>query len=401
MKGGESNLRTVSKVFSVLLAVFFIWNIVLYFLNRDTTEIVTYGSIRDVISCEGQIIKEEILVKAPADGVLQPYLIDCEKSGNNMMIAAILSGETNEDSKKQLTVLKSRITSLEDVMSKTNFEEDAYSIDISMADKIEQVIAYSGGGDFSKVSQYKNDIIKLLDKRSVVVNSNGEQLLNRLNEEKKSLEAKLGNLINEVEAPTSGIFSAKLDGLEEKYTPDNLDALTLDALNEIKKTKPYKLDNVSKGDNVCKIINNFNWYLAVAIDKKQLGDIKEGENLKIAFLDVGGETANAIVYKILKEEKGKHIVIFNLNRDVSGILSRRSVSIDIIRKTYEGFKIPIGALVYKDGVTGVYVVNGGEKTFKPIEVLYHNEHYLIAKEDNQKENALLLYDNVVVNGDLK
>lgn len=394
-------MRKTSKVLSVLLAIFFIWNVFLYFTNRDSVEMVTYGSIRDVISCEGQIIKDETLVKAPAAGMLQPYLTDCEKAGNGMAVAAILSGETNEDSKKSLTVLKSRISALKAVMEKNSFEEDVYSVDASLSAQISQIINYSANGEITRVADYKNDMIKLLDERSVIVNSNGDEILKRLDDKKKELEVSLGNLINEVISPDSGIFSAKLDGLEEKYTPENIDKLTLKALDEIKKTKPYKMSNVAKGDNVCKIINNFNWYLAVAIDKKQLGDIKEGSVLRIAFRDADGEVANALVHKILEEESGKHIVVFHLNRDVKGILSRRSVSIDIIRNTYKGFKIPMGALVYEDGVTGVYVVKGGERIFTPVEVLYHNENYLIAKEDNQKENALLLYDSVAVNGDMK
>ncbi len=361
---------------------------------------VTYGTIRDVISCEGQIIKEEVLIKAPADGVLQPYLTDCEKAAKNGSVAAILSGETDEDSKSKLTVLQSRITSLEETLDGGNFDDDIIAIDSAVSDKINAVIAYSGNGSFTKVSDYKEDIIKLLDKR-VCVSGDGKNLLKTLNEEKKALEVSLGNLINEVISPTSGVFSARMDGLEEKYTPENLGTLTLSALDEIKKTKPYKASKVSKGDAVCKVMNNFSWYLAVAIDKKEAAEMKKGDSIKISFRDAEGEIATAVVHDILEEESGKNIVIFNLNRDVGGILSRRSVSIDIIKSVYEGFKIPLGALVYENDKTGVYVVNSGEKVFTPIEVLYHNENYLIAKEDNSQEGALLLYDSVAVNGDMK
>lgn len=393
-------MRTVSKILSAVLALFFIWNVYFYFANRDTTEIVTYGSIRDMISVEGQIIKEELPVKAPADGVLQPYLTDCEKAGKETAIAAILSGETDENSKKRLTELGSRIASLEETLESRAFE-DVMALDTSISDQVNQVIAYSGNGNFTRVSEYKNDIIKLLDKRSCATNDNGKEILKTLNEEKKELEVSLGNLINEVIAPSSGVFSARLDGLEEKYTPQNLGDLTLSSLEEIKKTKPYKMSKVSKGDNVLKIINNFSWYLAVAIDKKEVEEIEKGDSMRISFRDAGGEIANATVYDILDEESGKNIVIFHLNRDVGGILSRRNVSIDIIKRTWEGFKLPLGALVYENEQTGVYVINGGEKIFKPIEVLYHNENYLIAKEDNSLEGGLLLYDTVAVNGDVK
>lgn len=361
---------------------------------------VTYGTIRDVISCEGQIIKEEVIIKAPADGVLQPYLTDCEKAAKNGNVAAILSGETDESAKSKLTVLQSRISSLEEELGGGNFDDDIIAIDSAVSDKINAVIAYSGNGSFAKVSDYKNDIIKLLDKR-VCISGDGKNLLKTLNEEKKALEVSLGNLINEVTSPKSGVFSARMDGLEEKYTPENLGTLTLSALDEIKKTKPYKASKVSKGDAVCKVMNNFSWYLAVAIDKKEVAEMKKGDNMRISFRDAEGEIANAVIYDILEEESGKNIVIFNLNRDIGGILSRRSVSIDIIKSVYEGFKIPLGALVYENDKTGVYVVNSGEKVFTPIEVLYHNDNYLIAKEDNSQEGALLLYDSVAVNGDMK
>ena len=393
-------MRNVSKICSALLLVFFIWNIYFYFSNRDTTEMVTLGTISDMISCEGQIIKDETLIKASADGMLQPYLTDCEKAGKDMAVAAILSGETDENSKKELTVLQSRIASLEEAMENRGFDDDVIALDTSVSEKINQIIAYSAGGSFTKVSEYKNDIVKLLDKRSSAGGS-GNSVLKELNEEKKLLEAKLGNLINEVIAPESGIFSARLDGLEEKYTPENIGSLTLAALDEIKKTKPYKLSKVSKGDNVCKVINNFSWYLAVALDKKEAAELKKGDVMKISFRDAEGEIASAGIYEILEEESGKNIVIFNLNRDIGGVLSRRSVSIDIIKSTYSGFKLPIGALVYENGQTGVYVIHGSEKRFTPIEVLYHNDNYLIAKENNNRENALLLYDSVAVSGDVK
>lgn len=394
-------MRKAAKVLSVLLALFFIWNIFIYFTNRNTVTYVTRGSISDIISCEGQIIKDEVLVAAPADGVLQPYLSDCEKAGKGNSVAAILNGETNEGARKKLTVLKSRISSLEDALKNKNFEEDVVSIDSVVTDTLNKVIAYSAGGKQTKVSEYKETIIKQLDRRSAVVNSDGNELLGRLKDEQKQLEASLGNLINEVYAPQSGVFSARLDGLEGKYGSDSIDTLKCSDLDIIKNTKPSKIGKVSKGDNVFKIINNFEWYVAVALTKDEIGGMKEGDYVKISFRDADSETVSAYVHKILEEENGKRIATFKVNKDVSGILSRRNVSIDIIRKTYEGFKLPLGALVFEEGKAGVYVVNGSSRVFKQIEVLYHNENYIIAKEDSKFANPLLLYDNVEVNGDIK
>ena len=69
-------MRKLTRVLSVFVIIFFIWNIYIYFTSRDTSELAVRGSISDSISCEEQIIKTETLVAAPADGVLQPYLAE-------------------------------------------------------------------------------------------------------------------------------------------------------------------------------------------------------------------------------------------------------------------------------------------------------------------------------------
>ena len=390
-------MRTVSRIAAVLLSVFLIWNIYLYLSNRDTTELARYGSIRDVISCEGCLIKNETLVSAPADGVLQPYIPECKRTGKDMTVAAILSGGADEASRKQLTVIKSRIISLEDAMKNKGFDDDAISIDGAINDNIKQIIKNASAGKMTRVEDYKNRIILLSDKKNAS-GGRGDEILAKLREEQKTLESKLGNLINEISAPCSGVFSARLDGLEETLTPGNIETLTVSDLDRYKKVKTLIQSKVLRGENVFKIIDNFNWYLAVALSLEQTDGMQVGDRVKISFRDADGETADAAVSSIGDEENGKRVVTFELNRDIQDILGKRRVSIDIIRRTYDGFKLPTAALAYENGTTGVYVLNGTSKVFKPCDVVFHNEEYMIIKEDNAKEDALLLYDNVIISG---
>lgn len=391
-------MRTVSRIAAILLSVFLIWNIYLYLTNRDTTELARYGSIRDIISCDGYLIKSETLVASPADGVLQPYIPDCKRAGKDMTVAAILSGEADEASRKQLTVIKSRITSLEDAMKNKGFEDDAISIDGAINENIKQIIKSSASGKMTKVEDYKNKIILLSDKKSAS-GGRGDEILAKLREDQKTLESKLGNLINEVAAPCSGVFSARLDGLEETLTPDSIQGLTVSELDSFKKVKAQTQSKVQRGENVFKIIDNFNWYLAVVLSDEQTDGMQIGDIVRISFRDADGEVANAAISNIGDDENGKRVVAFALNRDIQGVLGRRRVSIDIIRRTYEGFKLPTAALAYENGTTGVYVINGAAKVFKPCEVTFHNEEYMIIKEDNSREDALLLYDTVVISGE--
>ena len=161
-------MRSVSKVAAVLLSVFLVWNLVVYFRNRDTQELAKMGSIKEQITATGWLIKNETLVVAPADGVLQPYISDCEKTGSYMDIAAILSGETDEAARAQLTVINSRISSLRDALNNPDFENDLIGLDDSIDTNISRIIKSSSQGKMTSVASYKNEIIRLIDKRRAV-----------------------------------------------------------------------------------------------------------------------------------------------------------------------------------------------------------------------------------------
>ena len=392
-------MRTAVKIVTVLLVVFLIWNIYVYIFGKDTTTLAVVGTISDYVSAEGHLIKNETLIKAPSDGVLQPYVSDCEKVGKGMTMAAVLSGETDEAARSQMTEIKSRISALEDSLANgDSFKDDILSIDASIDENISDIVKYASRGKMINIKHFKNEIIMLSDRRNTVIGDNGQQILSSLKAQKLELESRLGNIINEIRAPVSGVFTARTDGLEEKLMPSRLDEITVAEIDSIKNLKPVTQTKVLKGDVICKLIDNFEWFLAVALNAEDTNGLEEGKYIKIAFRDADREKVSSYIQRVSPPENGKVLVIFRLNYDLNGILHNRHVSIDIVKSTNEGFRLPIGALCVVDNKTGVYVKNGAEKKFCEVEVLYRNDGYMIVKEDNTKSGGLLLFDNVVISG---
>lgn len=78
---------------------------------------------------------------------------------------------------------------------------------------------------------------------------------------------------------------------------------------------------------------------------------------------------------------------------------KRSVNVDIIKKEYSGLKVPAEAVVEQNSETFVYINKLGVAEKRPVSVLYKAEDIAIIKEDNVREDALLLYDDVIINPD--
>ena len=51
-----------------------------------------------------------------------------------------------------------------------------------------------------------------------------------------------------------------------------------------------------------------------------------------------------------------------------------------------------------DGITGVYVISGVSARFKPIDIVYNDGGFVVAKTDNTNSSALTLYEELIVSG---
>lgn len=76
-------------------------------------------------------------------------------------------------------------------------------------------------------------------------------------------------------APCSGIYSAQIDGLESKLNPANIESLTVDDLDGIDKKAQTSPEAINVGDAAYKLIDNFEWYIAVVLDDKDADNLTE------------------------------------------------------------------------------------------------------------------------------
>ena len=100
----------------------------------------------------------------------------------------------------------------------------------------------------------------------------------------------------------------------------------------------------------------------------------------------------------ISETEEKAVIIFACNDMNSELATVRSGNMTVVNKEYSGLRIPKKALRVVDSQKGVYVQNGMQISFVPVEVIYRNEDFIICEKQNENEKYLKLYDRVVVKG---
>ena len=220
------------------------------------------------------------------------------------------------------------------------------------------------------------------------------EMKDELNESKRS-EAPA------VKVSMSGIVSYFIDGLEDKYTNENFDALSEKDL--IEDSKSYSLNQGKSNDNF-KILDNFSMNILAFSDDKKLEDVNVNDVVLIEW-DLTGTKTYA---RVLKKEKSgdTYKFLLNIRERISELYKDRFSKMEIIFDEYKTFKLPKSALIDRGSEKGVYIKDI-DNTIRYKRVLLvgsdRDNIYVMRTDDNGlmkykklKFKSIKYYDEVVV-----
>lgn len=223
----------------------------------------------------------------------------------------------------------------------------------------------------------------------------------------KLLEMKDELLINKrSDAPSirvsmSGIVSYFIDGLEDKYTNKNFDALFEKDLLE--DSKNYSINKAQSNDKF-KIFDNFSMNILAFSNNEKLEDVNVNDVVLIEW-DLTGTKTYARVLKKEKVDK-TYKFLLNIRERISELYKDRFSKMEIIFNEYKTFKLPKSALIDKGSEKGVYIKDI-DNTIRYRRVLLvgseRDKIYVMRTDDNgimkykkQKFRSIKYYDEVVV-----
>lgn len=223
----------------------------------------------------------------------------------------------------------------------------------------------------------------------------------------KLLEMKDELLINKrSDAPSirvsmSGIVSYFIDGLEDKYTNKNFDAIFEKDLLEDSKNCSI---NKAQSNDKFKIFDNFSMNILAFSNNEKLEDVGVNDVVLIEW-DLTGTKTYARVLKKEKVDK-TYKFLLNIRERISELYKDRFSKMEIIFDEYKTFKLPKSALIDKGSEKGVYIKDI-DNTIRYKRVLLvgsdRDNIYVMRTDDNGlmkykklKFRSIKYYDEVVV-----
>jgi len=383
--------KILSVVILAAVVLYFGVQIYHYLANPFSTTLTYEADAEDSIAVTGWVVRSEETFHADAVTLTHP-LGEGQRVGAGQTFAVAYDNSGALEAVNQLHDLELQLQQLEFALTSILDEDAALKLDSSITGSILTLRQDLSGGDYSAAA---DDVSAL--KASVLKSSHSYSSVEEISADIDSVQGQINQLRDNlggshaIAAPQSGIFSAVCDGYESVLTPSILDELTPSALQHLSAEK-------SDG-NAGKLIYGDTWYFAAPVAAERAKDLRPGQSVVLRMAKGMGQDVTMAVRSIGAEENGQAVVILQCRNYLPQTTLLRQQAAELILRTYHGLRVPTTSLRLNDSdTTGVYCVVGVSARFKPVQILYRGDTYMLVRptEDAAGTNILRSGDEIII-----
>ena len=377
----------------------------LRYMKDPFTTAAAYGcTVDETVSASGYVVRSERVLEDNDSGLLRLARAEGERVSVGGTVAAVYADQASLDRQSEIDALEVRIEQLEYVQSASLSYEASAKLDNQIAQDLLAVRTALTAGRLDTGERRGSELRALVMKRDYTYSGGSlDEQLESLRQELKDLRRQSAGSTRRISAPVSGLYSAVVDGYETVLTPESILEMSPSQLSAVQ-------PDSAVSSHVGKLILGDNWYYAAALRASEIREIQEAGSVSLRFSKDVARDLDVSVQSVGWEEDGRSVVVFQGKYDLSQLTLLRQQSAEIILNTMTGIRVPQEALrvvprtvTGPDGsktevqTTGVYCVVGVKAVFKPAEVLYSGEGFvLVQPASSNKKRVLRSGDEVIV-----
>ncbi len=401
---GSSNLKFIV---SIILAIFVLF--VFFFSTSKLSNSVDFytienGEISYEEPAEAIVIRDEILLNEEGyPNGFTSIAIEGEKVSKNSNVIRCYTS-TEDEKIKQISDIDNMINKAVEESGINVLSSDIINIE----EKIEQYAeTLNGLNDIQRIAEIQKKIEELMVSKTKITadaSPSGSEIKQLINQRAKLVE-ELNNGANIVKSPVSGIVSYRIDGLEKSLKVGDFSYLNKDVIDsadmKMGATIPFNSNN-------CKIINNFNCYIATFMNTQKANSAQVGDEVTLR-LTTGKTISSKIVYTGPESKDGR-IIVFEIKEGIEDLVEFRKISLDVIWWDFSGYKVSNSVLISRDGKNYVQKYKTTSSEIILVKVRRQNDTYSIisnytddemkelgfSQEDINNRTKIKLYDRLLI-----
>ena len=405
----NSSFGTKCLLLAVTLGVLAYFGIQgLQYLGDPLTTTLAYNyQVEEGMDLSGYVVRREQVLADETSGLLRLQRSEGEKVGAGGTVALVYADQASLDRQREIDELSGRIEQLQFAQEASLGSEVSLKLDAQIMRSLLDYRAELAAGRLDNAEEHETELKSLVLKRDYTY-SDTEDLSGQIAElqsQLKELKAQAASSVRAVKAPVSGVYSAVVDGYETVLTPGLLADMTPSQLNAVQADETLT-------SQTGKLILGDSWYYAVTMSADQAKALRDsGGTMTLRFAKGVEQDQTVTLYAVGPEEQGRVVVTFRGEYNMAQVTLLRRQSAQLIWRTVAGIRVPNEALraantkVDQEGKRstveslGVFCVVGMEARFKPVEVLFSGDGFVLVRStaaSDQESLRLRPGDEIII-----
>ncbi len=409
----EANRRVISATAWALLVAFLTFYIIFQLSGDLSSALVTAHatSASETVtrSFEGYILRDEVVLTTSNAGYCDYLVANGGYSGTGAELARVYPSGSDEVAAR-LSAIDERVALLEATSDRlTTGGMD--SVTSGLGESYRELLTALSFRNTSAALEARRGLLEKL--YSLEQNSGSaadiDARLEAARSELEALRAEREALISGLGEGTpvisegTGNFFYDYDGLEESCSSVGISDRDYYELSEMLTSLPIEY---SEGGTraIGSYQRTHEWYFAVPLSMNDALAFSVGESYRVSFPYTSGATLTMRLSRIVTETDGRSaFLLFSCGSTPEGFDRTRCQRVEIELTTYSGYRVQKEALRTENNVTGVYILNGGQLSWRRVEVIYDNGLYCIVapqpSEPSEHDAArIALNDTYILSG---
>ena len=348
-----------------------------------------WGNLNSTFSVEAVIIRNEQIVTATNYGTLECLTAEGEFVYEGTAVAELYLSDYSESDIENLISIQQDIKDHQTSnILKNIVYDDLEKINDDIDALIDEVSQLSIEKRYREIPAKDSELAVLLEQRRRYMNENlsTDSTLEKYFLQQEDILEKINSSIITMYAPSDGIVSFFLDGMETYLNYSFLQNMTNNEYESMLKIVEDNYNDTDLGLNskininqsVYRIVEPNLWYAVMKVPRSE-STLSSGQSYLVRFDGYEGGYINGYV-ESLSDAGRDVIVVMRFTEDIGTMATLRIVTCNF-GDTEEGYKVPREYIEYVDGVYGITVRDSG-KRFIPIYVLAQDTtHVIISSAD--------------------
>ena len=388
-------MRKITSAIAVLLLLVYIgYQVILNLTDSIVTMEALSVTVEDKVTCDGIFVRTMDAVYGQEDKTYEFMVENGEKVSQNEEIAAFFDDSSAAEAFRQAETLRQEIAYAEAAYADITADKEGASLDSAIFDSMEELSGMLSLGQVWETDSLYSGLTQTVIAREYPRDdiAGFKSNIDAMKASLKQYETAYSSKSYSVKADAPGYFAKATESSPTLCTSEEMYSLTPDSLENLMNNGAVEQASGVIGY----IISDFEWYFVCCISADDAQQLNEN-GLGLYFPYLSSKKVSASVKKVTYFDD-EAIVIFSCGVINETFLRGVESTVDIVKNTYTGIKVPRQALHQQDGKWGVFCLNGAVNKFKAVEWVYEGEDYYIVKPAESASKGLYYYYKMVIKG---